>query len=166
MDFLPGSCGPGIAWCVVYEILFAAAASALALAAVTFAANVLYRQPRYRRQQRILERLAVLRTEGVEIRNMRPPRAFLRPPTPDDMNLWLSTWYAVVWLWFEALYDTADEFSPVEAERLRTLDWMKPRALDGLLVADNQVSRLLELSQTLERLDIMLQQRFRPQDAP
>lgn len=168
MDFLPGSCGPGIAWCVVYEILFAAVAGAVAVGLLALFIHLVYRVPTFRCQERKLHKLAELRESGVKLRNMRPPLALIRIRSiaPGGLNTWPTIWDEAAENWKLDLYKAAGKLSPVEEKRMRTIDWLSDRPHSGPFATVRQVLLLLELSATIERLDNMLQQRFRPRNSP
>lgn len=123
--------------------------------------NLFYRVPKYNQQERILHELAIMRTSGVTLRNQRPEEVF----SAEKIEGWFMVWNAEIEMWHTKLYKEAYKFSPVEAERLRTLDTMpisKPRGV----VDPEQLRTILYLSETLKRLDKMLEKRFRPTPSP
>ena len=169
MEFPPGSCGTEIAWCVVYELLLAAVLGALALGALTGLVHIFYRVPKFNKQERILLELAKLRENGVKLRNERPPLALFMGPVPvvvDTVVDWLIQWEAEIDYWYWKVYNAAEKLSLVERKRLQTVDWIEGRAFSGLIMTDQQLDALSELSTTLKRLDDLLQQRFRPKNSP
>lgn len=163
MDFLPGCCGT-IDWGKVWEIIFAAAFAVALSTVVGLLINYIFRVRRYKRHERILLELAVLRDEGVAIRNKG-----MKEELKDDA---LRSWSADVKEWEGRLYKKAGEFSSVEEVRLKTVDWiplLKPeqiRDLEGKDIGQAQLDILSETSETLKRLDRMLEQRFRPTLSP
>lgn len=68
--------------------------------------------------------------------------------------------------WKDDLYDATEKFSPIEAERLRTLDRMQLFEFGGLVTIDHHRFTLRYVTETLGRLDRMLEKRFRPKMAP
>ena len=163
MDFLPGSCGM-IDWCKVWEIVFAAAFAIALSTAVGLLLNYIFRVRQYRKQEGILLELAKLRSEGVAIRN----RGLEEELQGDALNSWIEEMQK----WEGRLYDKAGEFSPVEEERLRTLDLvpvLNPNdflGLRGKTISPAQRKILSETNETLKRLDRMLEHKFRPTHAP
>jgi len=162
-----------IDWCEVTAIIFdtfmGACFTVLLAGLVAAGVFFFYRQPKYRRQRETLEKLANLRTDGVKLRNMRPPKMLLRSINPNGLNAWLRIWDEAAEKWKNEVYKYADKFSLVEGQRLRTLDWMTTQRnllADGLVVSWRQFFLLLEISETIERLNKVLEKRFRPQDAP
>lgn len=146
----------GIDWAKVSEIALDAGLTVIFGAIVGFAVN-LWRLGRYNQQERILLELARLRRSGVAIRN-RGERATLTGPTFD-------AWKSEIDEWKTALIAKANEFSPVEGERLDTLDRMVALPYPNIQNPD-QVRLLRDTSETLKRLDRLLERRFRPTPSP
>lgn len=149
-------------WCRISEIFFNAAITVGVGVLAAFLVDRLYRRRRFQKQEDVLLELAKLRTRGVELRNMRPPSYLSRHAA----EVWLRIWVEGMENWKQALYDTAEKFSSVEAERLKTLDTMTPISFQGFSVSSFQQFTLLYVSETLRRLDKMLEQRFRPTQSP
>ncbi len=67
--------------------------------------------------------------------------------------------------WKKRLIDTARRFSPIEAERLDTLDWMTPLEFEGINNPE-QLHILRDTSETLKRLERLLEEKYRPKFQP
>ena len=156
--------------CLFRTISFEAVARALATVVlgglVALGVNW-YRRRQYRLQEEFLLDLAELRTEGVGYRN----DGMVQPIDEGE----LERWTLIISDWHDALLTTAKPFSPVEAERLRTLDRVPDLLTEGFEVVrmaevkrsnPTQFSRVNYYSEVLRRLDQMLEQRFRPTQAP
>ncbi|MCH8093051.1 MAG: hypothetical protein IH953_00515 [Chloroflexi bacterium] len=151
-------------WTISFEALLAALLTLIVGGLGAYFANRIYRIPKYEAQQRILLKLAELRTEGVGIRNdgMKDP---LEGQLFDD-------WATRIIYWEQRLYEKAEEFSPVEKERLKTLDLvpiLNPNevlGLQGKTISPAQLKILSETNETLKRLDRMLENKFRPTQSP
>ena len=141
-----------IEWHSVYEsaitILFATLIGVLAYC---------YRLRQYKKQEKTLYKLAKLRTDGVELRNEGKGVEL----TDDEFKKWEEKTDG----WKEELYETADEFSLVVGERLRTLDLWIHTGFTGE-ESDRQKKILAYITETLERTDHILEKRFRPTHAP
>lgn len=118
--------------------------------------HVFYRVPKYSKQERILLELAKVRLAGVKLRNNGNKKSF------DDKEF--DEWNNKIEKWKRDLYEVAKKFSPVEGERLRTLDDMPAQVFN--VTNPDQVRVLRYVSETLRRLDKLLEQRFRPKMAP
>jgi len=153
--------------CQFWTIIFDGLVSALFVVGIgaigTAAANKWYRRRKYDEQEAVLHRLADLRSEGVEIRN-------------DGWEVLTGTafidWNTRIGEWEDDLEEAAKKLSLVEAERLKTLDFyplLDPNEVLDLRdkdIGDDQLRVLSETSETLKRLDHMLELRFRPKMAP
>ncbi len=103
-------------------------------------------------RDQIIDDLALLRTQGVAIRNKGH-----QPLEGDDRDEWI----AEVSDWETLLYAKAAELTPATRERLATLDRFPLLQVAG--VQDSEQLRVLSmLSETLQRLDRVLEQH--PQD--
>ena len=163
MEPLFQSCGP-VDLCKIYEIVFNAIASGCFAALFTvglgiaagFAVDRFYRRKRFQNQEDVLLELAELRLAGVRLRNKGSGQTL----EDDDFEVWNTQ----IEDWKDKLYKKADEFSPVEGERLRTVDDMPAQVF--AVQNPKQVHVLRYVSETLRRLDRLLEQRFRPTQAP
>jgi len=159
-----------IDWCDVTAILFStfmAAFFTVLFGGIIALGINWYRRRQFRIQEEVLFDLAELRTEGVDYRNVGIDKPF------DEGEFEL--WGKIIDDWYDALLTTAKWFSPVEAERLRTLDRVPNLMEDGFekvklaeIARSNpaQLKRINETSEVLRRLDQMLEQRFRPTQSP
>ena len=150
-----------INWCKISEIVFGAAATVGLGGLLAGGIQVFYRIPKYNKQEDILHKLAIMRTDGVRLRNQRPEEVF----SNEEIEGWFEIWTAELEMWEHFLYKKAAEFSKVEAERLKTLDTVPSLSLPGVVTPD-QRRTLLITSETLKRLDKLLEQRFRPKQSP
>lgn len=163
MDLLAQNCGT-VDLCRAYEIVFDALATGCFAALFTvglgvaagYAVDRLYRRPRFKQQEDILRALAELRLAGVRLRNKGGGK------TLEGADF--AAWNDEIEAWKKKLFRKAGEFSPVESERLQTLDDMPAQVF--AVQNDDQVFVLRYVSETLRRLDRMLEQRFRPTTAP
>ncbi len=150
--------------CRFYTIVFDALAAGCFAGFFTVSLGVvagiaidrLYRRPRFEQQEKILSDLAKLRLAGVRLRN----RGSGKTMEDDDFEVWNDQ----IEDWKDKLYKKADEFSPVEGERLRTVDDMPAQVF--AVQNPKQVHVLRYVSETLRRLDRLLEQKFRPTLAP
>ena len=100
-----------------------------------------------RKEDQLLE-IARLRTRGVEIRNRGEQAARSRTPLAGTA---LTTWLNEAALWEREATEAARRFSPVEGERLTTLDRTVPSPVPKL---NDEYDRMLRiLSTTLIRMD-------------
>lgn len=165
MNLLAQSCCCSIIdWCKVSEIVFNATVTASLTALFTVGLGVaagytvdrLYRRRRFQKQEDVLVELAELREEGVRLRN-KANHTTLEGYDYDNWNNEIEGWK-------KRLFKKADEFSPVEGERLRTLDFMPADVFP--VFNPRQLHVLRYVSETLRRLEKLLEQRFRPKMAP
>lgn len=139
----------GLDWFSIFERVIA-----LAIVAVP---AFLYRYYRYLQQEEILHELAKLRTKGVELRNEGSKKNL----TKKEFDEWRSELKD----WENVLITTAEKFSPVVSERLKTLD-LVPAIKFKKVTNDKQLRTLSYFTKTLERVDHILETRFRPTHAP
>ena len=159
-----------IDWCEVTAILFdtfMAACFTVLLGGIVALGVNWYRRRQFRLQEEVLQELAELRTRGVAIRN----QGIDEPFSESDLIDWIFELIG----WEHKVLTTAKIFSPVEAERLKTLDRIPALGSEGfeaptMLKLDRerpeQAAFLNYYSELLRRLDVMLELRFRPTQSP
>ena len=148
-----------IDWCEVTAILFdtfMGACFTVILGGIIALGINWYRRRQFRLQEKILLDLAELREEGVRLRN----KANNTTLEGDDFGAWNKE----INDWKKRLFKKTSEFSPVEGERLKTLDFMPADVFP--VFNPGQVHVLRYVSETLRRLDRLLEQRFRPTQSP
>jgi len=170
MDLLVQDCG-AVDWCKAAEIVsyvlfkvsgiafdaFVTALFTVGLGTIIGLLALLVRWLLYKKQEGLLLELAKLRTEGVGLRN-DGLGANLRGRT-------FNAWNAEIGNWKKKLIDTARRFSPIEAERLDTLDWME--AIKFPSVTNKRQEHILQdTSETLKRLERLLEEKYRPKFQP
>lgn len=116
-----------------------------------------YRLYRYEKQEKTLFELAMYRTSGVELRNDAKDIKYTDAGFKD--------WETKYKKWKKDVIDKANEFSPVVSERLKTLDTMDLVTYEGIK-NPVYVGHISYLSETLKRIDRILETRFRPTHAP
>ena len=141
-----------IEWHKVFET-----AIILGLASLIGYAAFRYRLRQYKKQEATLHKLAVLRTEGVKIRN----KARGVNQTSEEFKKWKTETEK----WKAKLYTTADDFSLGIGEQLRTLDLWKPGGYTGG-ESKQQRDIIAYMTETIERTDLILDKWFRPTHAP
>ena len=118
----------------------------------------LYRLYQYKKQENTLHELAKLRTSGVILRNEGLQKNY-------TLHEEFYEWNVRIEAWNKELNTTAEKFSPVVSERLRTLDRFKTEGYKGIVNPD-QTYEISYVSETLKRVDHILETRFRPTHTP
>jgi len=142
-------------WCRFREVLIEAA-TPIGIAALIALIGIFVRWGLYKLQTDRLHKLALLRRKGVVLRN---------DGLHKDLGPAFDEWASKVSRWKTDLFDAATRYSPVEAERLDTLDWMTPLEFPGVTDA-RQILLLRDMSETLQRLEKLIEERLRPRFEP
>lgn len=133
------------------------AAFTVGFAALVGLAALAGRWALYSKQQQQLHALALRRRKGVKLRN----KGMNKNLTGSEFDDWKEE----IEKWKKCLFKTATKFSKVEAERLDTLDWM-PHKKFPKVENKEQIILLCDTTETLKRLQQLLEERVRPYFSP